>query len=57
MASGRILTAEQAAKILQIHPFTVLKYIRAGKLKSSKLGRIYRIRESDLEKFLDDQYI
>ena len=57
MAGSRILTPEQAAKILQIHPFTVLKYIRAGKIKCSKLGRIYRIRESDLEKFLDDQLV
>lgn len=49
----RILTAEQVAQILQVHPFTVLKFIKQGKLKASKLGRVYRIREKDLEHFLD----
>lgn len=50
-----ILTSEQVAQILQIHPFTVLKFIKQGKLKASKLGRVYRIRKSDVEKFLDNQ--
>ncbi len=51
----RILTSEQVAEILQVHPFTVLKYIKQGKLKGSKLGRMYRIRESDVEQFLNKQ--
>lgn len=50
-----ILTAEQVAQILQVHPFTVLKFIKKGKLKASKLGRVYRIRRSDVDKFLDNQ--
>ena len=50
-----ILTAEQVAKILQVHPFTVLKFIKQGKLKASKLGRVYRIRRSDVDEFLDNQ--
>jgi len=49
----RIMTPGQVAEILQIHQFTVLKFIRQGRLKASKLGRVYRIRESDLEDFLE----
>lgn len=49
----RILTPEQVGEILQIHPFTVLNYIKQGKLRSAKLGRVYRIRESEIEKFLE----
>lgn len=49
----KVLTAEQVAQILQVHPFTVLKFIKQGKLQASKLGRVYRIREKDLEYFLD----
>ena len=48
-----ILTADQVAKILQVHPFTVLKFIKQGKLKASKLGRVYRIRKSDVDEFLE----
>lgn len=50
-----ILTVEQVAKILQVHPFTVLKFIKQGKLKAAKLGRVYRIRRSEVELFLDAQ--
>lgn len=49
----RFLTTEQVANILQVHPFTILKFIREGKLKGIKLGRVYRIKESDIHEFLD----
>ncbi|MEK9132697.1 MAG: helix-turn-helix domain-containing protein [Patescibacteria group bacterium] len=48
-----ILTVEDAAKILHLHPFTILKLIRAGKLKASKIGRVYRIRTQAIEDFMD----
>jgi len=51
----KLLTSEQVSKILQVHPFTVLKYIKAGKLKGIKLGRVWRIRESDVERFLEER--
>ena len=49
-----IYTTDQVAKILQIHPLTVLKYIKQGKIKGIKLGRVYRILESALQSFLDN---
>jgi excisionase family DNA binding protein len=52
-----LLTSEQVAKILQVHPFTVLKYIKEGKLKGIKLGRVWRIRESDVERFLEERFM
>lgn len=51
----KILTPDQVAEKLQVHPFTVLKFIKQGKLKASKLGRVYRIRGSDVDQFLDNQ--
>jgi len=50
-----ILTVEQVAQILQVHPFTVLKFIKQGKLKAAKLGRVYRIRRTEVDRFLDAQ--
>ena len=49
----RLLTPEQVADSLQLHHLTVLKFIKNKKLKCIKLGRVYRIREEDLEAFLD----
>jgi excisionase family DNA binding protein len=51
----KFLTTEQVANILQVHPFTILKYIKEGKLKGIKLGRVYRIQESDMVEFLEER--
>ncbi|MFA7685528.1 MAG: helix-turn-helix domain-containing protein [Candidatus Gracilibacteria bacterium] len=50
----RFFTTEQVANILQVHPFTILKFIKEGKLKGIKIGRVYRIKESDVRKFLGE---
>lgn len=50
----KIYTPEQVASMLQLHPLTVTKYIKMGKLKASKIGRIYRIGEEDVKVFLDE---
>ena len=47
------LTTEQVANILQVHPFTILKFLKEGKLRGIKLGRVYRIKESDVREFLE----
>ena len=51
----KFFTTEQVANILQVHPFTILKFIKQGKLKGIKLGRVYRIKESEINKFLEDR--
>jgi excisionase family DNA binding protein len=53
--TDKLLTTEQVSGILQVHPFTVLKYIKQGKLKGIKLGRVWRIRESDVDKFIEER--
>ncbi len=53
----KILTPEQVAEILQLHPFTVLGYIKQGLLRAARLGRVYRIRESDVNQFLENQVV
>lgn len=47
-----ILTPDQAAEYLQVDRETVYRYIRAGKLDASKLGRSYRIPRSSIELLL-----
>lgn len=51
----QFLTTEQVANILQVHPFTILKFIKEGKLKGVKLGRVYRIKESEVHEFLENR--
>ncbi len=48
----RFYTPKQVAEILQVHQYTVLKWIREGKLRALKFGRVYRTSESELRTFL-----
>jgi len=47
--SGELYTVEQAAGRLKLHPKTVLRMIREGRLKAARLGKAYRIAGDDLD--------
>ena len=49
---ARILNTEQAAEKLQVKALTVRKYLRKGLIPGKRLGREWRIVETDLELFL-----
>jgi excisionase family DNA binding protein len=46
-----LCTVDFAAKRLQLHPKTVLRFIREGRLPANRIGKSYRIRRSDLDAF------
>lgn len=54
MEELRIYTVKEVADLLKVSKMTVSRYIQSGKLKSSKLGRMHRITDTDLRKFLED---
>ena len=54
MEELRIYTVKEVADLLKVSKMTISRYIQSGKLKSSKLGRMYRIAHDDLRKFLED---
>jgi excisionase family DNA binding protein len=47
--SDEVYTVEQFAERLKLHPKTVLRFIREGRLRAVKVGKSYRILRSDLE--------
>ncbi len=53
--SDRLLTIKDTAAYLKIHWQTVRTYIAQGKLKATKVGRVVRIRESDINTFLSQK--
>ena len=53
MADEKLLTPEQVAERLQISRWTVMDYLRAGRIKGHRVGRLWRIKEKDLEAFLE----
>jgi len=46
-------TVEQIAQMLQMHPKTVQRYIREGKLRAEKVGKGWRVSGHDLSVFTE----
>jgi excisionase family DNA binding protein len=49
--SGTLVTVEQAAERLKLHPKTVIRYIRQGRLPATRIGKAYRIERARLDEF------
>lgn len=48
--SKEILTAQEVATYLRVHPYTVKRLARAGKLPGFKIGGQWRFKKESLEK-------
>lgn len=48
-----LLTVKEVAKELKLHPVTVRRYIREGKIVASLFGRVWRVQEQALDEFLE----
>jgi len=55
MQNENLLTTKQVSERLQLKIQTVQKYIRQGKLNAILFGKVYRVSEMDLMKFITEQ--
>lgn len=46
-------TAQELADKLQVNIMTIYRYIKAGKLKTYKIGKEFRIDKADYMRFLN----
>lgn len=49
--AGELLTVDVVSEILALHRKTVLRFIREGRLRATKVGNQYRVLRSDLNAF------
>jgi excisionase family DNA binding protein len=47
-----LLAPEEAAARISVSPRSIREWLRKGKIKGVKAGRLWRIRETELERFL-----
>ena len=55
-ARARFLTAAEVADILRVSTMTVYRLIRAGEMPSVRVGKSYRVREDDVDRYLASRY-
>jgi len=49
------LTLQQIADELQLHIETVREWVRTKRLNAYRVGRDYRVKRADLDKFLEER--
>ena len=52
MKAIETLTPSEIAKILKLHPFTVTRLAREGKIPAFKVGGVWRFRKDQFEKWI-----
>lgn len=49
----KLLTPDQVAEKCQVKKRTVQVWLKSGKLKGVKLGKFWRVKEADLQEFIN----
>ena len=47
----KLYTITELSKILDLHPKTILRFIKEGKIKGNKVGRSWRVTEAELQRY------
>jgi excisionase family DNA binding protein len=54
--SARYLTVREVASTLRVSNMTVYRLINAGELPAVRVGKSFRLREDDVNRYLADRY-
>ncbi len=53
---SRFVTVSEVANLLRVSNMTVYRLVQSGQLPAVRVGRSYRIRDDDVDKYLAAQY-
>ena len=53
----RLLTVAEVARTMRISNMTVYRLIKSGQLAAVRVGKNYRIRESDVDRYLSERSV
>ena len=56
-AGDRLLTVAEVAATMRVSNMTVYRLIKAGELAALRVGKNYRIRESDVDAYLAERSV
>ena len=50
------MTVNEVASLLRVSNMTVYRLITAGEIPAARIGKSYRIRRTDVDKYLSDRF-
>ena len=53
---ARFLTVREVASVLRVSNMTVYRLIKSGELPAVRVGKSFRLREEDLDRYLAERY-
>ncbi len=56
-ARSGFLTVAEVAELLRVSNMTVYRLIKSGQLSAIRVGKNYRIRRADVDKYLTDRAV
>ena len=56
-AAERLMTVGEVADMMRVSNMTVYRLIKAGQLSALRVGKNYRIREADMDRYLSDRSV
>jgi excisionase family DNA binding protein len=54
--ASRLLTVAEVAAALRVSTMTVYRLINAGDMPAARIGRSFRVRTEDLDRYLADRF-
>ncbi len=54
---ARFLTVSEVARVLRVSNMTVYRLVNSGQLGAVRVGRSYRIREADVQRYLELRFM
>ena len=57
VSGDTLLTVAEVAATMRVSNMTVYRLIKSGQLAALRVGKNYRIRESDMNKYLNDRSV
>ena len=57
LGADRMLTVGEVAEVMRVSNMTVYRLIKSGELGAVRVGKNYRIRESDVNRYLSERSV
>jgi excisionase family DNA binding protein len=55
-AKARFLTVQEVAQLMRVSSMTIYRLIKSGELPAVRVGRSFRVRDVDVDAYLESRY-